>query len=216
MYWKQIIFLLIIIILIAIIHFNLIRYFSLYVTPCQSYIKDYTTKKKINTKSKIILSITTTPKRIRHIYPTIKSLLHQTVRVDEIALNLPNKCKGQKYSVPKYLTDIVTVYKCGRDYGKGTNYMPTLLREGDRNTIIIMLKDNIIYGEDFIETLLFEHLKNTDTCLYTNNSILITPRFVHSDILHYSKVDFDDNVLMRFVKVPKKKIDYTEEFASLF
>ena len=121
MYWKQTLFLFIILIIIVIIHFNLFRYFSLYITPCNSFIKDYTTKNKINTKSKIILSITTTPKKIRYIYPTIKSLLHQTVRVDEIALNIPNSCKGKKFFIPKYLTDIVTVYKCGRDYGEGTN-----------------------------------------------------------------------------------------------
>ena len=190
------------------------RYFMLYTTSCKSYINDYKTKSKLKFSSKIILSITTTPDRIAHIHPMIKSLLHQTIKVDEIALNIPDVCKNKKFKIPDYLKDVVTIYKCGRDYGKGTNYMPTLLREGDKNTIIILLKDNIIYGEDFVETLLFEYKKH-DCCLYTDNAILIKPQFVHADILDYTKNTFDDKTLIRFIKTPKKKVNYSGDFKNI-
>lgn len=213
MYWK-IIYLLIIFILVICIYYNLMRYFLLYITPCKSYINEYKSKSKMKTKSKIILSITTTPDRISRIHPMIKSLLHQTIKVDEIALNIPDACNNKKFKIPVYLKDIVNIYKCGRDYGEGTNYMPTLLREGDKNTIIILLKDNIIYGEDFVETLLLEHKKD-DCCLYTDNAILIKPQFVHHDILDFTKTYLDDDTLIRFVKVPKKKVNYSGDYKNI-
>ena len=171
----------------------------------------YKNKKK-NTVDKVIVSFTTTPERIQHITPMLNSLLDQTVKIDTIVLNIPEENKGKKYNIPKEYDDICNIYTVGKDYGKGTKYIPTLLRENECGSKIILLDDDHLYGKDLLEKLIKESDNNPNKCIYASDKfsgsggILIKPEFIHS--LTHDKCD--DMWLENNLKVDKINIVYTK------
>jgi hypothetical protein len=104
---------------------------------------------------RIVVSLTTIPSRIGGLEPTIKSLLAQSRKPDEIALNLPRKCLKEKcgYNIPSWLWENVSVHQCNRDYGPATKLLPTVEREKDSETRIITVDDDVIYSENTVELL---------------------------------------------------------------
>ena len=110
---------------------------------------------------KVVVTLTTIPSRIEYLAPTIASLLDQSVRVDEISLNIPRRSrKGHKYILPKWFEDVgvLKVHRVPKDLGPGTKILPTLKRE-QKDTIIIAVDDDNIYASTMIQRLVeeFEH-----------------------------------------------------------
>lgn len=199
---------LLIVLTVLIVRHNLHRYALLHFDMTDgSYIGNYMTLNRVNYDHKVIVSLTTTPKRIKKIKPMIKSILNQTVRIDQIALNIPKKCRGQSYEVPPELEHMVNVYTCGRDYGDGTKCIPTLLRENDSETLLILLQDNYIYGEDFIETIIEEYKQHPECCLYAKGVIVVKCGCVKEDIVDITRDQVTDKLLMKYVNAPKRKIE---------
>jgi len=117
---------------------------------------------------RVVISFTTIPDRIKYLGPTLASIFDQTVKVDEICLNVPFiSRKGLKYKIPKWLQQLkgVTIYRVEKDEGPGTKLLPTLRRERDRtvertehghgfsmfhDTRIIAIDDDNIYHPDTI------------------------------------------------------------------
>ena len=174
---NTIILLLFCIIVFLIIYYNIYRYIKIHFDDESEYIKNYRKLKKCK-DCRIVISLTTIPDRIKLIKPVIKSLLDQTVKVDQIVINLPKTCKDKTYDVPEDLKNMCNVITCGRDYGPGTKFIPTILREQDSDTIIIMVDDDYIYGYDFIDTILKEHIKEPDCAIVMNEAILLKPEFI--------------------------------------
>jgi hypothetical protein len=170
------------------------------------YIRNYMKKNRVNYDHKVIVSLTTTPTRIHKIKPMIKSLLNQSVRIDQIALNIPKEYNGQPYVVPPKLQSMINVFTTGRSYGRGTKCIPTILRETDANTIIIMLDEYYIYGYNFIEQLIAEYHKSPQYCLYCKGTILIKSSFVKEDIVDITREDVSDKLLMRYITAPKRQV----------
>ena len=172
---------------------------------CNTYdlINNYKNVKKC-TDDKVVISFSTTPENIGKIKPMLNSLLDQTAKVDQISLNLPD---GYTYDIPNECKDICNIYEVGRDYGNGNKFVPTLLRENECGTKIILVEDCYMYGNDFVETILKLSDLHPDKSIFMGNSkkdisgILIKPEFVH-DITH-SKCDnswLSDNVSCDKVK----------------
>ena len=194
-------------IILIILNYNLHRYAYLHMDRSDDYyIQNYMKKNRVKYDHKVIVSLTTTPTRIHKIKPMIKSILNQSVRIDQIALNIPSEYKGQAYNVPVKLQSMINVFTTGRSYGRGTKCIPTILRETDANTIIILLDDYYIYGYNFIEQLLAEYHKNPDHCLYCKGTILIKSSFVKEDIVDITREDVSDKLLMRYINAPKKQL----------
>lgn len=130
------------------------------------YDRDYLKRPRLVT-DRVVISLTTVPDRMNSLLYPLISLLDQSVRVDEIQLNIPSRMKrtGQEYSIPDYLTslDNIKIYRTP-DYGPSTKLLPTLERESPE-TRIIYLDDDRIYGKYLIEKLLRESLR------YPNNAI---------------------------------------------
>ena len=101
---------------------------------------------------------------------------------------------------------MINIYTLGRSYGRGTKCIPTVLRETDANTLIILLDDYYIYGYDFLEKLLEEYLKNPDHCLYSRGAILLKSSFVKEDIVDITREDVSDKLLMKYITAPKIKL----------
>jgi hypothetical protein len=215
-------------------YFGLIRYFRLHNASHGAYVKAYAGLDKADPDNRVVISITTTPDGLSKIKPVLLSLIDQTVRVDEIALNIPyayQNAKMEKYEVPKYLEEIVNVYRSGKDYGKTTKVIPTMLRESGAKTKIIFLDDDMIYGKDFIEDLVTASLNNKGDAIYVSGwnanadvlrsrmGVLIEPNFVDADIVKGTKLNTDADIWvsghLKKRNTKAKKIEYTENYGAM-
>jgi hypothetical protein len=206
--------LLFLLVVVIIFHFDIPRYLLLHTNSIvDKLIKNYMKIPHHTLTNKVIVSLTTTSNRITKIKPMLASLLDQSVRVDKIVLNLVD---GVDYKIDETLKNMVEIIYSGKDYGKGTKCIPTLLREGDKNTIIIMLDDDYIYGENFIETLLKMIEDNPDTILYKKGIMILKPEYVDYDIVDSTRKTIDDNCILKYVKqnINKKRISYNLNFKS--
>jgi hypothetical protein len=190
------------------------RYIYMYLDNPEKYLKNYQNLDKADTNNKVIVSITTTPNKISKLKPVLNSILDQTVKIDQIALNIPYKYNGNEYKIPEEFTKFVSVYRCGMDYGPGTKLIPTLLREDECGTIIITLDDDQIYGKDFIETLIYESNKNPNNAIYINENkcssgLLVKPEFFDpNNILKRDINLLEDDWIKNNIKAKCSKINY--------
>ena len=211
---KIVLLLIFILILYLFYIYDIIRYISLHFeSDDMKYIKNYKKLKKYM-ECRVVVSLTTTPDRIKKIKPVLKSLLDQTIKVDRIILNIPNSCNGSKYDVPEDYKDICNVYNCGRDYGPGTKFIPTILRETSANTIIIMLDDDYIYSKDFLETILNKYKKNPDCSICTKEAMLIKPEFLDVNVIYTNKKYIDDDWIKKYIKSNIINLDYNKNLRS--
>jgi hypothetical protein len=148
--------------------------------------------------------------------PMINSILDQTVKVDAIALVIPYKYKGKKYDIPKYIKDVANIFPSGKDYGDGTKLIPMLFREMECSTTIIALDDNIVYGQDFIYTMIEESKKSPNSVLVEKKgtAILVKPEHFGCDVINREKENFDDEWFMSRAK-NNKVIDYGENYSII-
>jgi hypothetical protein len=203
---EQIVFILFVVIVVLITYFNLFRYFKIHFDDENSYIYEYKNIPKFEMNNKVIVSFTTSPSNLRRLKPMIKSLLDQTVRIDQIVLNIPDG-----YDIPGDYEKMINIYKCGMDYGEGTKCIPTILREGDYGTVIIMLNDEYVYGSDFLETLLKKSKKYPSRAIASEGALLVKPEFFDTDILAVnSKVSNEE--LMKYLKVSVQRVNYNDNF----
>lgn len=157
----------IVIVIIVLIIISILVYCSWYINVCGYYKcsfrgiknllcldRNYLTIPKIKSRRKVVISLTTTPFRIDKLHGTLASLLTQTYRVDEIYINIPYiSLKGEKYEIPKFLTQLknIKINRIEKDYGPASKLLPSLIKE-DKETIIIVVDDDIIYGPKMVET----------------------------------------------------------------
>lgn len=141
-------------------------------------------KPKIS-KHRVVISLTTTPKRIWKMKPAILSFIDQSVHVDEIAVNISKvSSKGEKYVIPNWLQKLVDspyhsftsnygrvcVYYAEKDMGPATKLLPTLIRESP-TTRIVVVDDDIIYHSHTVKNLVkrFEELNQGNVCCAVSN-----------------------------------------------
>ena len=99
--------------------------------------------------------------------------------------------------------------------GQGTCIVPTLAREGERDTMIIFINENKIYGNDFVETMFVESQKTPNDAILTNKNsdgILVKPDFFDKSVINYSKKYLSKKWLENHLKCKKRKINYTRIF----
>lgn len=146
-------------------YYGLIRYLKMFIYSPKKYIKNYK-KLEFGCENRVVISLTTTPSRIKKIHPIINSLLDQTTKVDLIAITVPY---GTEYNLPSDLHDTVSLYRTGGEYKELSCLIPVIKREGEKTTKIITLGDDKIYGKDFIEILLTESKKHPDKTVYVGD-----------------------------------------------
>ena len=192
-------------------YFGIFRYFQLHSKSSEKYIKNYKNLNKAS-DNKVIISFTTTPSRISKIRPMINSILDQTVKVDGIYLNIPEK--NEKYKIPKDFNNILNIFVTKKDYGEKNNFIPTMLREDNSDTIIILLVDDYIYGKDFIQSIIEEN-KNNDNPIVSKKAILLKPKFIDADkFFDRDKGILKDKWIEEIFTTDKKKMKYNENYKS--
>ena len=103
--------------------------------------------------SRTILTLTTSPKRIKHLQPVLNSLRNQVKSPDTIYINLPDQYRNRDtYTIPDWLEDSsdVTFLKGGEDLGPLMKILPVLDVETDSNTLLITFDDDVLYPSDII------------------------------------------------------------------
>lgn len=105
-----------------------------------------------------VISLTTTPKRIAHIRPTLETLCAQTKKPDAIYLAAPAEGllrTGEKYDIPGWLKDLpqVTLVQDVKDYGPATKLMCALISETDPSTRILYVDDDMLYHPELLSSL---------------------------------------------------------------
>ena len=103
-----------------------------------------------------IVSITTSPRRIKLMKNTIDSILNQTYTPDLIRINIPKKFKrtGQTYEIPDFLinNNKIQIFQYDEDYGPIMKLLPTLLEYPNAN--IIYSDDDVLMLPHTIETFI--------------------------------------------------------------
>ncbi len=119
------------------------------------------------TKSDIVVSLTTIPSRIGVIDTTLKSLLDQSRPPKRIYLNVPEWSQRENcaYEVPAFLTGLkgVIVRRC-EDWGPATKVIPALLSE-DSDQLILVTDDDRIYPKDMLEVMEQQAVRHPDQAL---------------------------------------------------
>ena len=189
-------------------YFGIIRYVLLYFKNTNSYLEKYKNLDQADKEKKVIISISVAPDKILKIKPMINSILDQTVKVNQIVLNLPNNIE---YDIPKEYETIFTVFRCGKDYGECNKFIPTILREENNNVIIFLLDENYIFAKDYIENMIEEYKKNNCSVI-SKGGILITPEFFDTDIYDRKNKTLNNEWIKECIKSEKKNINSNDTF----
>ncbi len=155
MLWNLIILIIIIIvIIIIIIVLDVNRFFALNNSNLNILNRKYKSKPKVKCEHRVVISLTTIPDRINLLKSTIASLLTQSVKVDEIRINIS---RDKKYIIPKWLKSLSNIkfHYVDKDLGPATKLLPTIKTE-DADTRIIVVDDDVIYGIDLVKKLIKE------------------------------------------------------------
>ena len=115
---------------------------------------DYTSSINID-HPRVVITLTTSPKRISKIDSTLQSLLRQSILPDLIQINMPHLFKRTNQTYPSLDTlpfldhPLIRIYRSD-DVGPATKLLPTLLTEKHPETIIIVVDDDTNYPQDMV------------------------------------------------------------------
>eukprot|EP00435_Cladocopium_sp_Y103_P017473 s90_g4.t1 len=111
---------------------------------------------------RVVVLMTTIPKRIEYIEPVIDSMLRQTWPANEIYMSIPyvyNRT-GESYKIPEWMqAKAIRLMRC-EDLGPGTHLLNGLRLEEDPWTFLVVVDDDHIYGHQLIEQLMRSALAN--------------------------------------------------------
>ena len=165
------------------------RYIVLHVNDSDKYIKNYTKLEKA-CKGRVVVCFSNNDPDLKGINPFLNSILDQTVRIDEIMLITPYSNIGK---IPEKYKKVLSVHGYKKNYDNAANLICSVLTEPDANTKIIIVDSNIVYPQDFIQTLVTESDKNPNKIIYgsptkeTKYGILIKPAFFDDKISKYEE-----------------------------
>lgn len=116
----------------------------------------------VEKKGKVRVCLTTTPKRIHTILPTLESLLQQSRPADEICLSIPEKLArtGERSpdltQLPAFLKKLLEDGKVSvhtvRDHGPATKFVGGA-HHADPDDYVIYCDDDILYSPRMVQTL---------------------------------------------------------------
>jgi hypothetical protein len=205
-------------------YYGLIRYFSIYFTSLEKYANIYKSSSDItidNIKKIVvtftlskeqIISLNTSNYELVKLENTIKSLLDQTKKIDMIVINIPKNDIINK-SIHKRLSNFVSIFYINKNLTYGNSLIPTLKRESENNTVIISIPSTyIIYGKDFIETIVDNFVNNKKSIRCNSNILLVTPSMFNDSILNIenTNINWIDNYINNYYD-----INYSENYKIL-
>lgn len=143
-----------------------------------------------NNNEKIVVSLTTSPKRINYIKPVIDCMLTQTRTPDKIYLNLPKVFKRNNTTfdmpLPNFITqnEKIVVNFCD-DIGPATKIIPAVHKETEPETYILSIDDDIYYPPYIIQ-LYLDMSNKFENCIITGTSFV--PNNTESDKYWFNNI----------------------------
>jgi len=108
--------------------------------------------------TRLVVTLSTTPRRARRLLPALRSLIDQSVAADRIILALPRVSRRDATPYPEPaelgLPEGVDVLRCS-DEGPATKLLPALREEAA--ACLVVVDDDVVYPRDFLATLLAAH-----------------------------------------------------------
>jgi len=97
---------------------------------------------------RVVISLTTTPARIRSTREMLTALARQSGEFSTILLNVPHRSArtGETYEIPEWMSRIekLRINRCS-DYGPGTKLLGALACEPHPDTLIVTVDDDVLY-----------------------------------------------------------------------
>ena len=202
--------------------------------------------KLTNVNQEIIISLTTSPKRINKLENLFNTLSNQTIKPLKIVLNLVHVFKRNNTlfdKIPDFIlnNELVQINRC-EDIGPSTKILPTVwLFKDNPETIIISVDDDIEYKNNLVELLLNYSNKYPD-CVITGesfmrlkdnyaelvegySSVLYKQKFLNGlnqqEVLNYPKYCYlaDDFILSNYLRKNNTKIvvlDNNKPYSNIY
>lgn len=151
------------------------RYRRLGTTDIRALDVTFHNKRRVKSDQRVVVSMTSTPDRIDRMMPTLNSLLDQSVRVDEIILNIPYvNMKGKDFQIPHWMNGLlnIVIRRVKIDEGPATKLLPTL-RSEDQQTRIVVVDDDVIYHSRTVERIVAEFERHNGTKAISNYGVRI-------------------------------------------
>jgi hypothetical protein len=119
------------------------------------------------TRSDLMVGLTTIPSRLPFLLPTLKSLLSQEVLPEKIVLHIPleSRREGTRYELPTELMNLqmVEIRRC-EDTGPATKILPSLM-ESHPDQRIVAVDDDRLYRPTFLKRLVDASEQNPDAAV---------------------------------------------------
>jgi hypothetical protein len=199
------------VIYILLTYYGIIRFYTIKNTKTEKFINTYSSLPKASEKNKVLISLYWNNIDFNKLKPLLNSILDQTVKVDMIAINIPDTIDDK--NIPESIKKIVNIFKFKKDYGESTNLIPTLFRENECDTVIIALKNYKIFGKDYIESLIEQIEKNPNNIIMHKDAIVVKPLFFGCNVLGRNK---NENITNNdIISQSKNKVitfNYSETF----
>ena len=110
------------------------------------------------TNSRIVVTLTTSPRRLKVLEPVLRSIENQSIPPDEIHLNIPHVFArtGEHYEFPEWLrrcSSRISVHRLD-DIGPATKNVPTIERFAvDDDVVVVTADDDVRYLPRTLEVL---------------------------------------------------------------
>jgi GT2 family glycosyltransferase len=190
------------ILMVVVSHCGLTRYLQLHRSEIVVIDVENYSKLDKATSKRLVISMAPTKNRLEKLDPVLKSIVDQTVRADMIAINAP-----YSFKIPKRLESVANVFRTGKNYGEGAKIIPTLFREKDKDTMILILEDDVVYGRDFVENIVNVAIANPGKAIVVEGKAMLIQSPDHAD------PDLDGK---HTILVEQMKIDSSETYKCLY
>ena len=134
---------------------------------------DHKALRRVSATSPII-TISTTPKRIVNLKPTLVSFLSQQLPPREVQINIGDDL-FKNNAIPDFILGLETVklYKVAKDLGPATKFIPSLERWRNTEQLLIVADDDMIYPADWAARLVAADAQFGRRNCYCINGVLI-------------------------------------------
>lgn len=210
-FWQivSLIFSVVTLIYIIMVYYGLDRYLLLHVKSTEGYISKYSGIEKDQEKVVVVFDGNTCTNTA--LKPFLNSLLDQTVRIDDICVCLSTESK-------KKFPSFVSVQECD----KNCNPLSlVVLREMEGDTFLLVLKPDLVYGQDYIAQMLEKARKNPEKVITDGHGgLLLRQRFFSGNVVESCEKGKGGNCVEDWVKNKTKReiirIEYSPIYGVLF
>lgn len=190
------------------------------------YLRCYLKKSHFSNPStcqqQVIVSLTTTPVRIKKIWPTLTSIMLQSVQPEKIYLWIPKKFKRfpeyEMSELPDFIKNnpFIHVEFIETDFGPATKLLPCLRSASLKDKKIIVIDDDRLYPRHLIRDLLRYEKIDPDAAIGIAGTVVFgSHRKEYDKVKHITMVDVLLGYNAYLVKAPFFSKDVFEYPCSL-